>query len=116
MVCAQWNQKVEALPPQRADKPLAERIRLRTLGGCFEHLESQVPYALVKRQRKNAVAVMHEKPAAVVSRNRLTQLLQRPGRRGVRCDIGMQDTAGRMFHHDKHVEEAQGGCDDDAEV
>jgi len=31
-------------------------------------------------------------------------------------DIGMQNAAGRMFHHDKHVEEAKGGCDDDAEV
>src|SRR6266853_6647374 len=82
MVCAQRNQKVEALPPQRADKPLAERVRLWTLGRRFEDSESKVVYVLVKRLRENAVAVMHEKPVAVVSRKRLTQLLQRPGCRG----------------------------------
>jgi hypothetical protein len=89
MVCAQRNQQVEALPPQRADKPLTERIRLRTLGRRFENSESKVVYVLVKRLRDNAVAVMHEKPVAVVSWNGLTQLLQRPGRRGVRRNIGM---------------------------
>ena len=54
MVRCQRNQKVEALPPQRADKPLTQRIRLRTPWGCFEHLESQVSYTLVKRLREDA--------------------------------------------------------------
>src|SRR5215471_4514013 len=112
----QRNQQVEALPPQRADKPLTQRIGLRTLWGCFQHLESQVSYALVKRLREDTVAVMQEKAVAVVSRYRLTQLLQRPRRRRVHRDIGVQNAVGRMFHHDKHGEEAKGGRDDHAEV
>ena len=40
MVDGQRHQKVEALPPQRTDEPLAQRISLRALWGCFEDLES----------------------------------------------------------------------------
>ena len=39
----------------------------------------------------------------------LTQLVQRPARRGVRGDIAMQDTTGRVFHNDKNIEQAKGG-------
>ena len=48
--------------------------------------------------------------------DRFTQLLQRPGRRGVRGHIGMQNPAGRVFHHHKHIEEAKGRRDHHAEV
>src|ERR1043166_5687797 len=116
MVRVQRNNKAKPPPPQRADKPLTQRIRLRTLWGCFQHRESQVSYALVKRLREDAVAVTQEKAVAVVSRYRLTQRLQRPRRRRMHHNIGVQHAAGRMFHHDKHVEEAQGGRDDHAEV
>src|SRR5262249_45410687 len=80
------------------------------------HPESQVSYALVKRLREDTVAVMQEKAVAVVSRYRLTQLLQRPRRRRMHRNIGVQNAAGRMLHHDKHVGEARGGRADHAEV
>src|SRR5262249_21276708 len=73
-------------------------------------------YVEVELRGENAVAVVQEKAVAVVSWYRFAQLLQGPLRRGMRRDIGMQNAAGRMFHHDQDIEEAKGGCDDHTEV
>ena len=48
--------------------------------------------------------------------DRLTQLLQRPARRGVRGDIGMENAARGVLHHDQDIEQAKGGCDHDTEI
>ena len=68
MVCAQRNQKVDALPPQRADKPLAQRIGLRTLWWCFENPEAKMAYEEVELRGENAVAVVQEKTVAMEGR------------------------------------------------
>ena len=78
MVYSQWNHKVQALPPQRADEPLAEGIRLRALRRRFEHLQAQVTYMLVKLRGENAVPVMDQKTVAMVGWQRFAQLLERP--------------------------------------
>ena len=45
----QRDHEIEAFPPQRADEPLAEGIRLGTPRRCFEDLQPQVVYMPVKR-------------------------------------------------------------------
>ena len=52
-------------------------------GGVFEDLQPQVVYVPVKRLGEDRIAVMDEEAEGVVSRNRFTQLLERPCRRGV---------------------------------
>ena len=101
---SEWYQQIQALPPERADEPLAERIGLRTLGRRFEDPEPKVPYALVELLGENAVAIMQQKTVTMVSRDGFTQLLQRPVRRRVCRHIAMHNTAGRVFHQDKDVE------------
>ena len=115
-MCGEGNEEVQTLPPQRADEPLAERIGLRCPHWRLEHPQSQVADALVELLRENAVAVMEQKAILMVSRDRFTELLQRPGGGRVRCDIGMQHAAGRMFHQHKHVEQAKSCGDHHAEV
>ncbi len=66
MVCAQWNHKVHAFLPQRADKSLAEGIRLGTLRWRFQDPQSHVAYVLVELMRENAVAVMDQEAVGVV--------------------------------------------------
>ena len=39
VVFCERDDEIQALPPQRADEPFAEGVRLRTLGWCFQHLE-----------------------------------------------------------------------------
>jgi hypothetical protein len=57
MVFRQRNHEVQAFPPQCADEPFAERIRLRTPGRGFHHLEFQVAYAAVQRRREDTVVL-----------------------------------------------------------
>src|SRR5215831_1952314 len=116
VVLCEGKHEVYTLSPQRAEKPLADGIRLRTGRWRFQHPEPEVVGALVELRGENAVPIMQQKAIGVVSRDRFTQLLQRPRRRRVRRDIGVQHAAGRMFHHDKHIKEAKGGRDDHAEV
>jgi hypothetical protein len=48
VVFGQRDHKIQAFPPQRADEPLAEGIRLGALGWCLEHPETQVAQVLVE--------------------------------------------------------------------
>jgi hypothetical protein len=59
---------------------------------------------------------MDEKTINVVRGNGFTQLLQRPVCRRMRSHIHVQDTTRRVFDDHKHIEDAEGPCDCDAEV
>ena len=60
-IFCEGNDKIHALPPQRTNEPLAERIRLRALWRRFQDSEPQVADALVKLLGENAVAIMEQK-------------------------------------------------------
>src|SRR5262252_2983165 len=59
---------------------------------------------------------MDQASVGMVRGNGFAQLLQRPRRCWMRCDIGMQDAARGMFHDDEHVEEAKGCGDHHTEI
>src|SRR5215510_13478008 len=62
---SEWDETIEALLPERAQEPLAQRIGLRTPHRGLEHPEPEVPYALVELLRENAVAVVDEEAIAM---------------------------------------------------
>jgi len=101
MICGEWNQKVQALPPQGADEPLAEGIGLRSPYWRLEHPQPQVANALVQLWREDTITVMNQESVGMVSGNRFAQLLQGPRRCRMRRDIGMHDAARGMFHDDE---------------
>jgi hypothetical protein len=89
---------------------------LRTALRGFQDSETQVPHLLIELLGENAVAVMDQKTVAMVGRQRFTQLLDRPWRRGMRRHIGIQNPASRMFHDHKDIEETKGRRHHHAEV
>jgi hypothetical protein len=112
----QRDDEIQAFPPQHADEPLTEGIRLRTLGRGFQHPKSQVAYAVVERRREDTISVMDEETIGMVRWNRFTQLLQRPVRGGMRSYTDVEETAGHVFHEHKNVEETKRRCHHDTEV
>ena len=48
VVLSQGDHEVQALPPQRADEPLAQGIGLRALRRRFEDPQPQMAHALVE--------------------------------------------------------------------
>jgi hypothetical protein len=103
MVFRQRNQIIQTFPPQRAEEPLAGRIRLRTPHRGFEYPQPQVAYALIQLLREDRIAVMNQETVVMVSRHRVTQLLQRPLGRGMRRHIAMQDPARGVLHQYEDV-------------
>ena len=116
VVRRQGNQVIQAFPPQCAQQPLAERVRLWTLGWSFQDPEPEVLYAAVKLRREDAIAIMEEEAIAMVRWERFAQLLQCPGGCGMCGHIDMQYPACRVFHEHKHVEEAKGRRHHDTEI
>src|SRR5262249_53750180 len=109
MVCRQRDNKVQALSAQCAQQSFTEGIRLRSPHRCLEHPQPQMTYALVKLRGENAVPIMQKEAVAMVSRDRCAELVEGPGRRGMRRDIDMQDAMGGLFHHHKDIKHAKGG-------
>ena len=66
VMLAERDQTVQALPPQRAEQPLAERIRLGTLRRGFQDLHPQVVYTPVQFLGEDRLAVMNQEPVRVI--------------------------------------------------
>lgn len=66
MVLRQRNQPVEALPADRADQPLAERIGLGRPDWRLEHTQADAVDHAIQLAREDAVAVVEEEAGAVV--------------------------------------------------
>ena len=78
MLCRQGDHEVQTFAPERAQKPLAERVRLWALRRCFHDLEPQVADIPIELLGENAVAVMQQEVVAVVRWYGFAQLLERP--------------------------------------
>ena len=65
MVLGQRNHEVQALPPQRAQEPLTQGIRLATAHWGLEDPQPQVPHLLIQPLREDAVPVVDQETEAV---------------------------------------------------
>jgi hypothetical protein len=66
VIFRQWNQVIQALSPQRAQEPFAERIRLGTVRWGFEHSQAQVAHLLIELRGEDTVPVMEQKAVGVI--------------------------------------------------
>ena len=73
-------------------------------------------HALINRFGEDGVPVMDEYAVRVVSRDRFTQLLDRPLSGGMRCHIDMKEPAAGMLNDNKHIKHAEGRGDRYAKV
>jgi hypothetical protein len=116
VVLGERDQKVQALPLERAQQSLAESIRLGISHAGFEDPQPQVAYTPVELLGEDRIAVMHEEPVRVIRWDHLAQLLERPLSRGMRGRIGMQNPTSLVFHDHKDVEKPKGRRHHQAEI
>ena len=95
--------KFQTLPPERAQQPFTQGIRLGTAHRGFEHLQPQVAYALVGFLGEDHIAVMDEETVGVIRWDRVATCCKIDSAVGCAVHIGVQDTEGGVFHHDKHI-------------
>jgi hypothetical protein len=110
------NHEVQTFSPKRPEYPFTDRIGHGRPYWRLEDVEAQMPYALVKGRRENAVAVMDEEAVAVIGRYRFAQLLQGPLCRGMCRDVDMEQSAAGVLNDHKDVEQTKGCGDGDTEV
>jgi hypothetical protein len=100
---------VQTLSPDGAN----HLFRVRTLpwGPHREHLlDSHRFHIPAKLAAEKAVAVSKQVWRDLVQRERLSQLLRRPFRSGVRCDIEVDDPTAVVRQHQKHVQHMEPDC------
>ena len=101
------NQEVQTFPAQRADNPLAERVRLWRPVRRSQDPKAEISNRAIQRLRKDAVSVVDEKPIGVVGWDSFAELLQCPWRRWVHRDVAMQNPPCLVLNHQENVEDSK---------
>src|SRR5262247_1966495 len=73
-------------------------------------------HALIDVFGENSIPVMDENAVDMISRDCFSELLHGPRRRGMPCDIDMQEPSARMLKHHKDIKNAECRCDCHTEV
>src|SRR5215831_12900581 len=116
MPLVQRDHKVQTLSPQSPDDPFADRIGHGRPYWRFDHVQPHVTYGLVNVFGEDDIPVMDENAVRVVSRNGFAELLPGPLRRGMGCDIDVEEPPAGMLNHHKDIENAECRRDCHAEV
>lgn len=83
MAFVEWDQKVETFATETAAQSLAHRVRFRGAHRRSQNPHPQIGKTLVDILREDAVAVVDEEAIRMITRQRFSELLQRPFRRGM---------------------------------
>jgi len=99
----QQDQPIQTLTTDRADQPLAERVRLRAAHRRFQHRQAHRVNRAVDGRRIDTVAVVNEKSLRLIAGNNPAELLHGPFGGGVLRHIPMHDPTRAHFKDDKDV-------------
>jgi hypothetical protein len=101
------NDVVHALPMQRADDALDERVLPRGMRRNHDLLDAEGSNGRAKGVPVDAVAVTEHEPGRVGRRPGLAKLLGRPRGRRVGGHIRVRDSSAVVAEHDEHEEHAE---------
>src|SRR5213592_4951154 len=101
---------IQTLAPNRADEPLREGILPGAVSRREDFTYAHALHALAKRVAVDGVAI-----AGRIVRERVDDLLGRPGSSGILGDVEVEDAPAIVCEHDKGEEDtqAQGGNDEE---
>src|SRR6516165_505514 len=85
------DKEIQTLAPHASHQAFAESIRLGRSEGRFQNAQAHRLQGRVELGRVNAAAVVDEEPVGFLPRPDFAELLKRPARRGMSCDIEVGD-------------------------
>lgn len=103
MPATEWNQEIEACSANRADRPLADAVRLRSPDWRLENLQTQAPDGFVEPGRKLGVSIADQETIRMISRDDFPELLPSPIGCGMLGHIEVENPPSRMLDDDKDV-------------
>src|SRR5215831_14235463 len=101
MTFVERNQEVETFAAKAPAHSLADRVGLGGSHGRPQNSHSQVRETLVDVLSEDAVAVVDQEAAGMISRQRFPELLERPFRRGMGRDVLVDNPAGSNLYDDE---------------
>jgi hypothetical protein len=96
-------QLVESFPANRADRPLADAIRLRNSDRRLENPQTEAPDRFVEPTRKLGVSVPNKESIRMIYRDCFPELLASPGGRRMLGHIEVKNPASRMLDDDEDI-------------
>ncbi len=94
------DQEVQALPPQRPEEPLADRVGLGSLDRGAEDPGAQRRHGGVESPRADTVAIMEDEPVGLRRREGLPDLSDPPGSGWMPRHLeGHEPPTGHLHHH-----------------
>src|SRR5215472_4613664 len=86
-----------------AAESFAHRVRLRGTHWRTQNPYTQICKTLVDIRREDAVAIVDDETIRMIARQRLSELLHRPFRRGVGRDVVVENLVGSDLHDNEDV-------------
>jgi hypothetical protein len=109
MVFVENHYLLEELPPTAADPAFGHQILPRTPVRRSRRFGVHGLHESHHRRTEYRVLIEYEILRRGVVRERLAQLLDYPGGRGIGCDVEVHDWSLAMLDNKQHVEHPQGG-------
>ena len=101
------NHEVQAFSACCSDKSFTIGIRLGRSVGSLQDRQPQGFQRRVQVLGINTVAIMNDESVSFIARNTFSELLQRPIRRRVACDIEMKESSRIDFHDEDDLDQLE---------
>ena len=93
MTFAEWNQIIQAFPPNRADQAFTERVGLGRSNRRFQDTDAEAFQYRVQARGEDGIAVVHDEAVRMIEDQKFSELLGGPLRGRVLSDVAVQDPA-----------------------
>src|SRR5437879_1458389 len=107
---------IQTLAPDGADEPLREGILPGAVSRREDFTYVHALHALAKRVAVDGVAIAEKKGRGRIVRERVDDLLGRPGSSGILGDVEVEDAPAIMCEHDKGEQDPQPHSGNDEEI
>src|SRR5215469_14663151 len=93
MTFVEGNQEIETFATKAPAQSLAHRVRLRRSHRRPQNSYTKVRQTLIDFRSEDAIAIVNEEAIGMIARQRFSELLQRPLRRGMGRDVVVDNLA-----------------------
>src|SRR5919201_3379464 len=110
------NHEVQTLTTDCADQALTKRVRLGNASWRPEYRQTHRLDCTIDAFRVNRVAIVNHESVPLIAGHDHPKLLRGPVRGRMVRHVEMPDSSRSDFQHDKHIDHAECGGDDDKEI